>query len=92
MPPASWIDGQLRHRACVVPLVWPLWSWRGGVRWSQSGYFTIPGLKVGGQYELIARAKDGGDLMSRLVVKKPPDPSVLLEIDKKYTSPKTPPK
>jgi thiol-disulfide isomerase/thioredoxin len=57
----------------------------------QSGYFTISGLKVGGQYELIARAKDGGDLISRMVFEKPPKAALFIEMDKRYTTAKTPP-
>jgi thiol-disulfide isomerase/thioredoxin len=56
----------------------------------QSGYFTIPGLKVGGQYKLIARAKDGGELMSRMVFEKPPKAALYIEIDKQYTTKNTP--
>jgi thiol-disulfide isomerase/thioredoxin len=56
-----------------------------------SGFFTISGLKVGRPYELIARAEDGGQLISGKVYSKPPQVTLLILLDKRHTNPSTPP-
>jgi thiol-disulfide isomerase/thioredoxin len=48
-------------------------------------------LKVGGHYELIARAKEGGDLISQKVIVKPPKANLLMQLDKRFTTSSTPP-
>ncbi len=61
------------------------------VETNDSGYFTIPRLKVGGHYQLIPRAEDGGKLASQKAFAIPPNPAMLIQIDKRYTTPSTPP-
>jgi thiol-disulfide isomerase/thioredoxin len=56
-----------------------------------SGYFRIPNLNVGEHYELIVRAKDNGELISRTVWATPPHPTLLIRLDKSYTTASTPP-
>lgn len=57
----------------------------------EGGYFTIQGLKPGRHYKLIARAKDGGDLATGIAIVTPPRPAILIQIDKRLTTPNTPP-
>jgi thiol-disulfide isomerase/thioredoxin len=54
------------------------------------GYFTIPGLKPGQQYLLIARAEEDGQLISAKIYAKPPQPTLLFRLDKRWTDAKTP--
>jgi thiol-disulfide isomerase/thioredoxin len=56
-----------------------------------SGYFYIPKLNAGGHYELIARANDNGELISRTVWATPPQPILLIRLDKRFTTASTPP-
>jgi thiol-disulfide isomerase/thioredoxin len=55
------------------------------------GYFTIPGLKVGGHYKLIVRASEGGELASQVLYVQPPKPTLFIQVDKKNTTSSTPP-
>lgn len=55
------------------------------------GYFQISGLKVDRQYKLIARAEDGGELISGTVFSKPPQVTLMIKLDKRFTNPSTPP-
>jgi thiol-disulfide isomerase/thioredoxin len=57
----------------------------------EGGYFTIPGLKVGRHYKLIARAKEGGELISKVVFVEPPKPNLYLQLSKANTTTTTPP-
>lgn len=57
----------------------------------ESGYFTIPRLKAGEQYQLVARATDNGELISRTVWVTPPNATLFVRLDKRYTTPSTPP-
>ncbi|MGH7225653.1 MAG: hypothetical protein ACRELF_20745, partial [Gemmataceae bacterium] len=61
------------------------------VETNDAGYFTIPGLKVGGHYQLIARAKDGDKLISQIAWVQPPKPSLLLQLNEQRTTARTPP-
>jgi thiol-disulfide isomerase/thioredoxin len=56
-----------------------------------SGYFFIPKLNTGEQYELVARAKDGGELISCTMFAIPPKNSMFIRLDKKFTTARTPP-
>ena len=56
-----------------------------------SGFFTIPNLTVGETYELTVRAKENGELISKRLYAKPPNPRLLVPLDKKYTTASTPP-
>lgn len=57
----------------------------------ESGYFTIPKLNAGETYELIARATENGDLISRSMWAQPPNPTLLIRLDKRFTTASTPP-
>lgn len=56
-----------------------------------SGYFTIPKLNVGESYLLEVRANESGELISRRVYVKPPHPTLLIRLDKRFTTASTPP-
>lgn len=58
---------------------------------NDEGYFTIPKLNVGESYELIARATANGELISRTVWTKPPNATLLILLDKRFTTQSTPP-
>jgi hypothetical protein len=57
----------------------------------ESGYFTIPKLYVGENYELIARTTENGELISGRVWAKPPKPTLLILLDKRFNTKSTPP-
>ncbi len=57
----------------------------------QSGFFYIPKLNAGEHYELIARAKESGELISQKVFVTPPKASLFLRLDKRWTNNTTPP-
>ena len=57
----------------------------------ESGFFTIPKLNAGEPYLLIVRSYDDRELISRTLYVKPPNPTLLVRLDKKYTTPSTPP-
>lgn len=57
----------------------------------EDGYFTIEGVKPGHHYQLIARAKEGGEIASRMVVTRAPNTRIFIEISKAHTTPHTPP-
>jgi thiol-disulfide isomerase/thioredoxin len=56
-----------------------------------TGYFAIPKLDAGKSYLIIARANDNGELISRTMYVKPPNPSMLIRLDKRWTTASTPP-
>jgi len=56
-----------------------------------SGYFAIPKLNAGAPYLLIVRANENGELISRTLYVKPPNPTLLIKLDKRYTTASTPP-
>jgi hypothetical protein len=55
------------------------------------GYFTIPGLKSGHHYRLIARVKEGDRLLSGVTLAMPPNPRVYVYLSEDLTAPDTPP-
>src|SRR5579872_5350885 len=55
------------------------------------GYFTIPGLKVGHHYQLIARVSEGGRTLSGTTVTAPPNPRVNIYLSDQTTATDTPP-
>ncbi|HEY7311515.1 MAG TPA: redoxin family protein [Gemmataceae bacterium] len=57
----------------------------------EGGYFTIQGLKPGGHYQLIARGKEGGELMSARQIVKAPNVSLYFRLSKQNTGSDTPP-
>jgi thiol-disulfide isomerase/thioredoxin len=57
----------------------------------EDGYFTIPQLKVGGHYKLIARANEGGEVISQTQFVVPPKPNLFFQLSKRNTTPSTPP-
>lgn len=57
----------------------------------KDGFFTILGLKAGGRYQLIARAKDGDKLISQKAWVKPPKVTLLMQLSEQGTTPQTPP-
>ncbi len=58
---------------------------------NEDGYFYFPKLNAGENYELIARANDNGDLISYRFYVKPPNPTLLIRLDKRWTTASTPP-
>jgi thiol-disulfide isomerase/thioredoxin len=54
------------------------------------GYFFIPGLQRGHNYQLIARVKDGDRLLSGATLAMPPNPRLSIFLSADYTSPSTP--
>ncbi|HEY7330284.1 MAG TPA: thioredoxin-like domain-containing protein [Gemmataceae bacterium] len=56
-----------------------------------SGYFSIPKLDAGKSYLIIARANDNGELISRTMYVQPPKPTLLIRLDKRWTTASTPP-
>jgi thiol-disulfide isomerase/thioredoxin len=56
----------------------------------ESGYFTIPKLKVGEGYVLLVRAEENGELISKKIWAKPPQLTLFIPLDKKYTTQATP--
>lgn len=57
----------------------------------EGGYFTIQGLKPGGHYQLIARGKDGGEVISAMQIVKPPQVSLFFRLSKQKNGVDTPP-
>ena len=56
----------------------------------ESGYFTIPKLKVGDGYLLVVRADEHGELISKTVYAQPPQLTLYIPLDKRFTLPSTP--
>lgn len=61
------------------------------VETNPAGYFTISGLKAGGHYKLIARAKDGDRLISQIAWVQPPKISLLIQLSDQGKASKVPP-
>ena len=61
------------------------------VETDKAGYFVIAGLKVGGHYKLIARAKEGDKLISQVSFVQPPKNSLFIQLSEQRTTAKTPP-
>lgn len=57
----------------------------------ESGYFNISKLNAGETYELIVRANEHGELISRKLYAQPPNPTLLIRLDKRWTTASTPP-
>jgi thiol-disulfide isomerase/thioredoxin len=60
------------------------------VETNPQGYFTISGLKAGGHYKLIARAKEGDRLISQIAWVEPPKISLLMQLREQPAAAKTP--
>jgi thiol-disulfide isomerase/thioredoxin len=56
----------------------------------EGGYFTICSLKPGKQYELVARAEEGGELISCIAYAKPPNATLFIRLHKRFTTSSTP--
>jgi thiol-disulfide isomerase/thioredoxin len=54
------------------------------------GYFTIQGLQPGLHYQLTARVKDSGRVLSGQVLATPPDPRLLIRVSEDFTTSITP--
>jgi thiol-disulfide isomerase/thioredoxin len=50
----------------------------------QNGYFTIQGLQPGRQYQLIAKAEDGGHKLLGMTWATPPNPRVTIKISEDF--------
>jgi thiol-disulfide isomerase/thioredoxin len=57
----------------------------------ESGHFYIPKLNPGENYLLEVRANENNELISRRVYVKPPHPTLLIRLDKRFTTASTPP-
>lgn len=58
---------------------------------NEAGYFTIPGLKPGQSYQLIARAKDGDRMLAGSAWVRPPNPKIVIRISEDLATASTPP-
>lgn len=54
------------------------------------GYFTIQGLQPGRHYQLIARARDGEQLLAGTTYAMPPNPRVVIRISAEFAGSHTP--
>jgi thiol-disulfide isomerase/thioredoxin len=57
----------------------------------KDGYFLIQGLEPGRHYQLIARARDGTQLMAGATWATPPNPRVVIRISQDLANASTPP-
>jgi len=57
----------------------------------KDGYFLIQGLQPGKHYQLVARAKDGTQLMAGSAWVTPPNPRVVIRISQELATTSTPP-
>jgi hypothetical protein len=57
---------------------------------NDEGFFYIPKLNVGDTYELAVRANENGEVISNTSWVKPPNPTLLIRLDKRFTTPSTP--
>jgi thiol-disulfide isomerase/thioredoxin len=55
------------------------------------GYFTIQGLKPGGQYKLVARGKQGERLVAGITQTTAPNIRVLIQVKEEFAGSATPP-
>jgi thiol-disulfide isomerase/thioredoxin len=58
---------------------------------SADGYFIIPGLKTGSQYQLIARTKQGDKLLAGITIRQAPDPHVVIQVKEEFATSSIPP-
>jgi len=58
---------------------------------SSDGYFTIPNLKSGGQYQLIARTKQGDKLLAGITYTMAPNPRILIQVKEEFATSSIPP-
>ena len=54
------------------------------------GYFTIPGLKSGSSYQLIARGKNGEHLLAGVTVTRAPNLTVVIQVREDFANAGTP--
>ncbi len=55
------------------------------------GYFIIPGLKRGRQYQLIARTKQGDKLLAGITIRQAPDSNVVIQVKEELATSSIPP-
>ncbi len=58
---------------------------------NEQGFFFIPDLDPGKQYQLIARAPEGDHLLAGTYVATPPNTRILIRISEDFTTPAIPP-
>jgi thiol-disulfide isomerase/thioredoxin len=58
---------------------------------SSDGYFTIPNLKSGGQYQLIARTKQGEKLLAGITYTQAPNVRVVIQVKEEFATSSIPP-
>lgn len=54
-------------------------------------YFIIPRLKVGGQYRLIARSKQGDKMLAGITIRQAPDTKVVIQVSEDFATSSIPP-
>jgi thiol-disulfide isomerase/thioredoxin len=52
---------------------------------NDQGYFTISGLRPGGQYQLIARGQEGERTLAGTIIAKPPNPRLTIWVSEEAT-------
>jgi thiol-disulfide isomerase/thioredoxin len=88
------IDGFSRPPANTSIRWAPLDDKGGGeqeVAVTPEGYFTIQGLKSGGQYKLVARGKQGERLVAGITQTTAPNIRVLIQVKEEFAGSATPP-
>jgi thiol-disulfide isomerase/thioredoxin len=55
------------------------------------GYFTIPNLKNGGQYQLIARTKQGEKMMAGITYTMAPNTRIVIQVKEEFATSSIPP-
>jgi thiol-disulfide isomerase/thioredoxin len=58
---------------------------------SADGYFTIPNLKTGGQYKLIARTRQGEKMLAGIAIRQAPDVHVVIQVKEEFAGGSIPP-
>lgn len=87
------IDGYNRHPAAATVQVVEATDGAGKtgapieVPADPQGFFTIQGLQTGKRYQVTARARDGGRVLTGSITATPPDPRVLVRVLEDYAAP-----
>ncbi len=58
---------------------------------TDDGYFTIPNLKAGAQYRLIARTRQGDKMLAGITQTQAPNPRVVIQVDERFATSDIPP-